>query len=153
MAKKHIPSIAAALTAVAALTSPAAAEPAHQIICNNPVKGGTQRMEAYQSAPGEMSVWYTLHAHIKIFEPLIRGTPIDRDNVHRAYLPAHGMHLNFHTVDNRGYATMSREDFQRVFSAGPANPGLVPFNDWRCTSYIMNHKPRIIPFDPRSFSP
>ena len=144
---------AAALTAAAAaFATPAAAEPAYQIICNNPVKGGTQRMEAYQSAPGEMSVWYNLHAHIKIFEPMIRGTPIDRDNVHRAQLPAFGMRLNFHTVDNRGYATMSLEDFRRVFSTG-ANPSLVPINDWRCTSYIMNHKPRIIPFDPRSFSP
>ena len=151
MAKKHIPSIAAALTAAtAAFATPAAATPVFNIHCQLPGTDGIQRMEAYESAPGEMSVWYNLHAHIKVFEPLIRGTPIGADNVIRARIRPLGMDLHYHTVDNIGYATMTRDDFLRVFAPDRSGDRI---NQWSCGASVMSGKPRIIPFDPRGFTP
>jgi len=150
MNKKIAATLAAFLTAAA---TPADAAPAYKILCQRPGIDGAQHMEAYESAPGEMSVWYNMHAHISVFEPLIRGTPIGPDNVIRARIRSLGMDTNYHTVSNVGFATMTRGDYLRVFNTGaPGNPGMA-INGFHCAVAPMHGRPRLLPFDPRSGSP
>lgn len=144
---------AISLAAMTAGAASADASPVYSILCQKPGNNGSQWLEAYPSAPNEMTVWYNAHAHIKIFEPLVRGTPIV-DNVMTARIRSLGMTTHYHTVANYGYATMVQNDFLRVFNTGAYGHGGTPINGWHCTAgMLVGNKPRIIPFDPRGFTP
>lgn len=140
---------AAAILATAALAAtPAAATiPAYKILCQEPGTSGTQWLEAYESAPGTMEVWFGLHAYIKMFEPLTRGTPIGPDDVIRARIRPLSMDMEYHTAGNRGFVTMATDDFARVFNTIPGQP-VTTINNFACTVDVLRAKARLLPFDP-----